>query len=113
MLPTKRSLRLLALLFSVVVVCSALPISAGASSREVLLEDLLVGAVENDIHHRPERPGKIVRVVPWMGEDGSYSVLAISEVGWVYKAEGDPGNWILVGRIFDVGRTRQVAPLYD
>ncbi len=74
--------------------------SAFAAPREVLIEDLTLGHIRNDIHHRPERPGKVVRVVPWVGAEGGYSVIAITEVGWVYQSS-DASSWQLVGRIFD------------
>jgi hypothetical protein len=80
-----------------------LPGPSGASSRDVMLEDLRAPEIQDDLYHRGERPGRIVRVVPWMDEHGGYSVLAITEVGWVYQAMGDPSEWVLVGRVFDDG----------
>ncbi len=50
-----RIVRLSTLILLAVAVIGSLPSPADASSREVMLEDLLVGAVENDIHHRAER----------------------------------------------------------
>jgi len=77
------------------------PVTAPATPRDVLLEDLSqLGEIENDIYHRAERPGAIVRVVPWMDADGNYSVIAISEVGWVYQSGSSPDEWILVGNIY-------------
>lgn len=77
------------------------PITAPATPRDVLLEDLsMLGEVENDIYHRAERPGAIVRVVPWLDDDGNYSLIAISEVGWVYQCGSNPNEWTLVGNIY-------------
>jgi hypothetical protein len=84
---------------------SAMPSDAPASPREVLLQDLIyhdpTHPFDKDIYHRPERPGNIVRIVPWLGSDGSYSLLAISELGWVYQSQGGPDAWELVGCIYE------------
>jgi hypothetical protein len=72
-----------------------------ATGRDVLIEDLTVGSTEDDVYHRDERPGAVVRVVPWIREDGSYSLLAVTEVGWVYQAGDDPSEWTLIGRILE------------
>lgn len=75
--------------------------------RDALLEDLRnfeqgqTGPVQDDVFHRPERPGKVVRVIPWMGPDGSYAIVAITEVGWVYRSGRDLSEWVLVGRILE------------
>lgn len=75
--------------------------------RDALLEDLRnfehgqLGPVQDDVFHRPERPGKVVRVLPWMGPDGSYAIVAITEVGWVYRSGRDLSDWVLVGRILE------------
>ncbi len=75
--------------------------------RDALLEDLRnfeqgqTGPVQDDVFHRPERPGKVVRVLPWMGPDGSYAIVAITEVGWVYRSGRDLSDWVLVGRILE------------
>jgi hypothetical protein len=75
--------------------------------RDALLEDLRAfehgqtGPVQDDTFHHPERPGKVVRVIPWMGPDGSYAIVAITEVGWVYRSGQDLSEWILVGRILE------------
>ncbi|HWN81684.1 MAG TPA: hypothetical protein VNM87_06290 [Candidatus Udaeobacter sp.] len=83
------------------IVLAVSPITAPATPREVMLEDLdTLGPIENDIYHRAERPGAIVRVVPWVGADGSYSLIAVSEVGWVYQSDGGPGDWVLIGNIY-------------
>ena len=41
-----------------------------------------------------------MRVVPWVGADGSYSLIAVSEVGWVYQSNGSPDEWTLIGNIY-------------
>jgi hypothetical protein len=100
------------LITTLAALCVAiLPSLSAASSRDVMLEDLRTTEVQDDLYHRGERPGKVVRVVPWIDEDGDYSVLAITEVGWVYQAAGDPSEWVLIGRIFDVGCARSASPL--
>jgi len=77
------------------------------AERDALLEDLRnfehgqTGPVQDDVFHRPERPGKVVRVIPWMGPDGSYAIVAITEVGWVYRSGRDLSEWVLVGRILE------------
>jgi hypothetical protein len=82
------------------VVLVASPITAPATPREVMLQDLrMPNEIENDIYHRPERPGNIVRVVPWV-ENGSYSLIAVSECGWVYQSGDNPNEWTLVGNIY-------------
>jgi hypothetical protein len=77
--------------------------AVASTSREVLIEDLTVGSTEDDIYHRDERPGRIVRLVPWVDEDGGYSLLAITEVGWVYQSGDDASEWTLIGRILEAG----------
>ena len=79
------------------------PPAAQASSRDVLLEDLRMEPVQSAIYYQAERPGKVVRIVPWVEEDGSYRLLAVTELGWVFESGGDPGQWTLVGQIL-VGR---------
>jgi len=83
------------------IIIAGSPITAPATPRDVLLEDLdTLGPIENDIYHRAERPGAIVRVVPWVGADGSYSLIAVSEAGWVYESDGGPDEWVLIGNIY-------------
>jgi hypothetical protein len=83
------------------IVLAGSPITAPATPRDVMLEDLRTpGPIENDIYHRAERPGNIVRVVPWVGADGSYSLIAVSEVGWVYQTGAGPTEWTLIGNIY-------------
>lgn len=95
----KRTTRLITLACFCLLIAGQV-VTAHATSREVMIEDLTIGHIENDIHHRAERPGKIVRVVPWIQADGSYAVVAITEVGWVYQST-DSMNWTLVGQVFD------------
>ncbi len=92
-----------------IAVAAAFLPRAGASEdpeRTALLEDLRafqrgqVGPIGDDIFHHPERPGKVVRVVPWFGADGHYAIVAITEVGWVYRTN-DLSNWELVGKILE------------
>jgi hypothetical protein len=101
----KKAARFIVLMGLVLGVVVAVPQLVSASSREVLLEDLpspeRLGQVEDDIHHRAERPGKVVRVVPWFEQDGSYKVLVITEAGWVYESGADPSQWTLVGRVLE------------
>ena len=93
-----------ALFFLIMVVLGmglGLPAASARSSRDVLLEDLTVKSTENDIYHMAERPGAVVRLIPWVDEDGSYHVLAVTELGWVYKSGSDASQWELIGRIFE------------
>lgn len=75
------------------------PPAARASSRDVLLEDLRIEPVQSAIYHQAERPGKVVRIVPWVEKDGGYRLLAVTELGWVFESGDDPGQWTLVGQI--------------
>jgi len=84
----------------------SLPNTFASTSRDVLIEDLTTGSVEADIYHRAERPGRVVRIVPWLEADGDFSLLAITEVGWVYQSGDDPSEWTLVGRILDSAEPR-------
>jgi hypothetical protein len=84
-----------------IIMLASSPITAPATPRDVLLQDLYTpGEIENDIYHRAERPGAIVRVVPWVGADGSYSLIAVSETGWVYQTGEGPTDWLLIGNIY-------------
>lgn len=73
--------------------------------RDAMLEDLRnfergqTGPVQDDVFHHPERPGKVVRVIPWLGADGTYAIVAVTEAGWVYRSGQDLSEWVLVGRI--------------
>ena len=48
----------------------------------------------------------VVVAAPWIDRDGSYSVLAITEVGWVYQAR-ETDEWVLVGRIYHDSKLRR------
>jgi hypothetical protein len=99
----KQTIRLIVLFGLFLAVVAVSPRSVSATSREVMLEDLTLpdqlGPIQDDIHHRAERPGRVVRVVPWFAPDGTYRVLAITEAGWVYESGSDPSQWSLVGRV--------------
>jgi hypothetical protein len=86
------------------------PSTAVAASRAVLLEDLRLEPVDNAIYHQPERPGKVVRVLPWLAEGGGYRLLAVTELGWVYLSGDDPSEWTLVGHILGSEETLAAAP---
>jgi hypothetical protein len=103
----------LILVLAMAIAFTSLPVTALAASREVMLEDLEVGEIQNDLYHRAARPGKVVRVVPWMSEDGRYTLLAVTETGWVYQTEADPTSWKLVGRIFPTTGAGGVRPPLD
>lgn len=94
-----------ATLFSLILVLGlslvGMPVASARSSRDVLLEDLTIGSSEADIYHRAERPGAVVRLVPWVDGDGSAYLLAITELGWVYRSGDNPSEWTLVARIFE------------
>ncbi len=72
-----------------------------------MLEDLRafqrgqVGPVQDDIFHKPERPGKVVRALPWFDADGAYAIVVITEAGWVYRSGDDLSQWMLVGRVLE------------
>ena len=101
----QRAVQLFVMMAVGLLLVSAMPSDAPASPREVLLQDLIyrdpTHPFDKDIYHRPERAGNIVRIIPWLGSDGSYSLLAISELGWVYQSLGGPGEWELVGCIYE------------
>jgi hypothetical protein len=100
----KQAIRLIVLTGLVLGVVVAVPQLGSASSRDVLLEDLrspVLGEIQDDIHHRAERPGKVVRIIPWFESDGSYRVVAITEAGWVYQSGDDPSEWAFIGRILE------------
>lgn len=103
----KQAVRLLVLLGLVFGVMALVPHGASTAPRHVMIQDLTapkIGPITDDMYFRAQRPGKVVRVVPWFEPDGSYRVLVITEVGWVYQSGDDPSEWTLVGRILDAKR---------
>jgi hypothetical protein len=106
-----RAVRLwiLSALLIIVAAAAVFPRAMAGSDpeRDALLEDLRnfergqIGPVADDVFHHPERPGKVVRVIPWVGPDGTYAIVAVTEAGWVYRSGRDLSEWTLAGRILE------------